>query len=102
MLPMLVELALEFAADPVGIAVARPDQTEAARPRNRGGQRTAGDETHGREHYGFLDAQHAGDHALRPARSFSFCALIMARMRSQSASESWSSSVKYAPEPVAR
>ncbi len=37
---------------------------------------------------------HGGHQLVRPARSLSFCALIMARMRSQSASESLSSSVK--------
>src|SRR3989454_10471484 len=37
-------------------------------------------------------------HALRPARSLSFCALMSARMPSQSASESLSSWVKEAPD----
>src|SRR5205823_2146942 len=90
--------ALEFAPHPLGVAITAADEAEAARARNRRSERAAGDETHGREHHRFLDAQHAGDHARiytdLPARSFSFCALIMARMRSQSASESRSSSVK--------
>jgi hypothetical protein len=38
--------------------------------------------------------ERASAHAVRPARSLSFCALIIARMFSQSASESLSSCVK--------
>ena len=93
---------VELAADPVGVAVARADQAEAAGARHRGGEGAARHHAHRREHHRFADAEKLADHAVRPARSLSFCALMSARMRSQSASESWSSSVKYAPEPVAR
>src|SRR5436190_17947477 len=93
---------LILAADPVGVAVAAADQAQAAGARYSRRQRTARDKAHWRQHQRFVDTQELGDHAVRPARSLSFCALIMSRMRCQSASESLSSSVKYAPEPVAR
>src|SRR6185436_14138853 len=86
--------AIELAPDPFRVAVARADQAEAARRRDGDSERTAGDETHGCEHQRLLDAQQRGDHVVRPARSLSFCDLIIARIFSQLASESLSSSVK--------
>ena len=94
--------AVELASHPLRIAVAGADQAEAAGARHRGGEAAAGDESHRRQHQRSCDAEYVAHHVVRPARSFSFCALIMARIFSQSASDSWSSSVKYAPEPVAR
>src|SRR3954464_13078649 len=85
---------LELAPDPVGVAVAATHEAETARVRYRGGERAAGNEAHRCEHDGLFGAQHVRVHALRPALSFSFWALIMARVRSQSASERLSSSVK--------
>jgi hypothetical protein len=83
---------LELRADPFRVAVAGADEAQAAGRRYRGGERAAGDESHRRQYQGLFDAEDV--HAVRPARSLSFCALMSARMRSQSASESLSSSAK--------
>ncbi len=57
---------LELAADPLGDAVARADQAEAARVRHRGGERAAGHVAHGREDDGLLYAEPLGNHEITP------------------------------------